>query len=284
MHEIRSSALHGRQLRPLIAPKDKGTAEEPKRGSLTAIPVKRQEPRSTNHRGEDRERDVVNTAAVFFRRRKHMARVINVSPHGAMVQSDIEPRIGDTVEIQFAECNRTKCVVRWMKGNRLGLEFVNETVILGSIKDKNYIFAVEETKQGEQSRERPLYPRARRHGLIWTGTLYWTFEAFPVRLRNISADGALLEADCEVPVGSKVQLNMAEAGTLAGEVKWCEGKNIGVKFEDKFDLKLLALNKPDAPIPADNMVKPEYLKSDGNPSSPWAAMWDRLRPSDLQRF
>jgi len=286
MHDLRSSILSGEDKRAtLVASKAKARKGEAEKGSLTGLAIKREEARLTNHRREDRQRDIVSRAAVFFRRRKHDVRVINVSSQGAMIKAPLEPRIGEVVEIRFADCNRTKCVVRWVREDKMGLEFINETIILGTLKERAHVMGDAAAPELEESSYKPIFARARRHGLLWTGTLYWSFEAYSVRLRNISADGAMLEGDCNLEVGSKVRLNLAEAGTLEGEIRWSVGGQLGMKFDSKFDLKLLALNKPAAPAPApDAMLKPDYLKTDGSASSPWAAMWERLSPKDLQRF
>ena len=285
MHDLRSSILSGEdKSAKLVAPKAKTRKPEANKGSLTGLAIKREEARLTNHRREDRQRDIVSRAAVFFRRKKHDVRVVNVSSQGAMIKAPLEPRIGETVEIRFADCNRTKCIVRWVREDKIGLEFINETIILGTLKERAHIMGDAAVPELEESSYKPMFARARRHGLLWTGTLYWSYEAYSVRLRNISADGAMLEGDCNLEHGSKVRLNLAEAGTLEGEIRWSVGGQLGMKFDSKFDVKLLALNKPAAAPESDPMLKPDYLKSDGNASSPWAAMWERFSPKDLQRF
>src|SRR5206468_6472729 len=56
--------------------------------------------------------------------------VVNVSSHGVMIRSDIEPRLGERMDIQFEDCNRTTCYVRWVKGGQIGIEFAHETVLI----------------------------------------------------------------------------------------------------------------------------------------------------------
>jgi hypothetical protein len=281
MHDIRSTFVAGEGVhRPsLVAPKQKKA--EPKGASLTAIAVNRSAARITNHRREDRLRDLTDAATVTFRRKKVQVSIVNLSSLGAMIESDIEPRIGEILQIQFADCNRTRCTVRWVKGNRIGLEFEQQTDIVGLAKTRAFVVASHSQASVIPERtSKPLSMRAARHGLIWTGTLYWSFEAFNVRLRNISADGAMLECERSLAPGSAVRLNLAEAGTLTGEVRWCRAGQMGVLFDEKFDLRLLANAKPSG-CAADHMLKPEYLKSDGSKDSPWAAMWDKFLPDDL---
>ena len=258
MHEVRANLMTGEQGRsPLVKSKrDRAGAKE---ASLTRIPVKRTESRSCNQRSEERRRDLVDTTTLFFRRQKYEVAVVNVSSQGTMIDCDIEPRIGETLDIQFADCNRTKCVVRWVRDGRIGLEFIEETIILASLKVKDHIFnGGEAADAGEAAAvQNPIHTRSKRHGLTWTGTLYWTFEAFPVRLRNISASGAMLEGDCNVPAGEKIRLNLAEAGTVDGQVRWCQGGQVGVSFDEKFDLRQLAYTRPSAAVPINMSLKPQ---------------------------
>ncbi|HLL58666.1 MAG TPA: PilZ domain-containing protein [Allosphingosinicella sp.] len=252
-------------------------------GSLTAIPVKREESRLSNERREERHRDILSGALIYFRRRKYEVTVINVSAGGAMVEAQIEPRIGEQIEIQFGDCNRTKCAVRWVRGTRIGLEFQQETTIIGSSSIQDFIIRRLRGDEGEAepAEKDTKASRAARHGLIWTGTLHCNHDSVPARLRNISAEGAMVETSQSFAVGAEVFLDLDEGGTAFAKVAWSEGGQMGLKFDQKFDLKQLARSKP-APVAAAPTVKPQYLESDGSPDSPWSAMWDRLTPQELK--
>lgn len=180
MHEIRSALLSGEgggRASPLIAPKRGRDKAEANSGSLTAIPVKRQQTRSRNERKEERLHGVVDAAILHFDGCKYDARVVNVSSQGTMVETTFSPWIGDSIQVQFADCNPTDCVVRWVRGGRLGLEFAEGTTILASLKIKKQIFgsaAVDRAQDGDKL-QRPMASRPQRHGLTWTGTLYWSY-------------------------------------------------------------------------------------------------------------
>ena len=258
MHEVRTRVMPGAKSSPLVAPK-RGKKRDGE-ASLTAIPVKRAESRSCNQRSEERRRDLVDSTTLYFRRQKLEVAVVNVSSQGVMIEAAVEPRIGESLDIQFADCNRTRAEVRWVREGRIGLEFVEETIILGSLKVKEHIFgavAAAGEDEGGKPALRQIQTRDKRHGLTWTGTLYWTFEAYSVRLRNISATGAMLEGDCTIAPGEKIRLNLAEAGTIAGEVRWCQGGQIGVSFDEKYDLKQLANAKPSLPALVNMSLQPQ---------------------------
>src|SRR5687768_16546564 len=212
MHEIRSSILGDDKQGSPIARKAK-----PKRdggsglGGLTKIAIRREEARITDQRSEDRLRDRVVRSTIHFSRRKYEVRVINVSSRGAMIECDIEPRIGERLDIQFTEDSRTRSIVRWVLDNRIGIEFADETIVWDCSAPEVPVFHYrapendrrEESEQA-QSAARPVVERDPRHTLLRKGTLYWSGLAFPVRLRNISSRGAKIEAEQELRPGTEV--------------------------------------------------------------------------------
>jgi hypothetical protein len=284
MHDLRSAILSGEGVRPHtpIASKQPKKAQA-SLGSLTGIPVKREESRLSNERREERHRDLLDGAVIYFRRRRHEVAVVNVSAGGAMVEAEIEPRIGEQIEIQFGDCNRTKCAVRWVRGTRIGIEFQQETTIIGSSSIQDFIIR---RLRGDEAandiaNKSTKADRSARHGLIWNGTLHCNHDSVPARLRNISAEGAMIETTQNFAVGSEVFLDLDQGGTAFAKVAWSAGGQMGLKFDHKFDLKQLARSKP-APVASAPTVKPQYLESDGSPDSPWSAMWDRLTPQELK--
>ncbi len=293
MHGVRSAILSGEGLAqptPVAAKKKK--AEAKIGGSLTAIAVKREESRLTNQRREERHRDIFEQATVHFRRRKYQVPVINASSGGVMVEADIEPHIGEKLQIQFAECNRTSCAVRWVRGNRIGLEFDQETTIIGGSGIHDFIIRKlrgNEEATAEDAEAAAKANRAQRHTLIWIGTVHCEHQSMPVRLRNISTDGAMLETEHPFKVGAEILLDLEEAGTAFAKVRWAKGGQIGVKFDQKFNLRgLMNCNAAATAMSSASgkntiyMMKPRYLESETSPDSPWAAMWDKLTLSELR--
>jgi hypothetical protein len=290
MHELRSAIASGEALRPNGPIAKKSKAAEPK-GGLTAIAVKREESRQTNQRREERHRNLLEDATLYFRRRKYLVPVVNVSSSGVMIETDIDPWIGESLEIQFGDCNRTKCIVRWIRGNRMGLEFNDETTIIGPASIQEFIIRRlrgNEDAGGGAGTAGAKPNREPRHNLIWIATLHFDHDSYPVRMRNISSEGAMLETKHQFPVGTEVLLDLEEAGTAFAKVQWAKGGQIGLKFDAKFNLKNLTKCSPTAASinaagkPTTYMVKPKYLESEKSKSSPWAAMWDKFGLEDLK--
>ncbi|HEX8526596.1 PilZ domain-containing protein [Allosphingosinicella sp.] len=281
MHELRSIVAAGGRSTILAKrePKPKRPDEGP---SLTSLSIQRTEARSCNQRREDRHLNVVESAEVTFRRRKHEVPVINVSRHGAMLERCLEPRIGERMEIRFDGCNRTECTVRWIRGSRIGVEFARETVIIAPAQVRELI--VSGRRDGEtvapepESDERP--DRAPRQSLFWKAVLHWDHGTAQVRIRNISAEGAMLECRQDLIADTEVVLDLGEGGTAPGTVRWSRGGHVGVQFDERFDMRHLVRTDRTAEH-SPHVVKPAYLESENDPSSPWASAWEKLTPEAL---
>jgi hypothetical protein len=284
MHDIRSSFVPGEGVRKTLVAAKKAKNEADGSGSLTALPIARKESRISDHRREDRDYQFTDEATLVVRRKKHPATLVNISPSGAMVRCAIELRIGSLLELQIADLNRMRGKVVWIRGDRFGIEFDEQTDILTTGRTRAVILAAHQAQTAEvPEKQRQMMPRSARHGLVWNGTLYWTFEAFSVRIRNISSGGALLECERTLPHGAPIRLNLSDAGTFAGEVRWSRNGQIGIKFDQLFDVRLLVSAQPVKQDRANGMMKPDYLRSETKPDSPWAARWDHVRPEDFRR-
>jgi hypothetical protein len=283
MHEIRSSILSGDEKSSPIARKAKPKREGGGLGGLTKIAIRREEARVTNQRCEDRLRDRVEQSTIVFRRRKYEVRVVNVSSRGAMIECDIEPRIGEALDIQFSEDNRTRCLVRWVREGRIGLEFVKEAIVWDCsqpVASPVRAGSTESNSGEERDAPRPVVDRGPRHALLRKGTLYWSGVNIPVRLRNISSHGAKIESEQELRPGSEVELDLGEAGFQMAEVRWSKDGQIGLRFADDFDIGSLAPGSASVEH-APDMLKPAYLETELRPDSPWAARFERLSLTDL---
>ncbi|HWT11511.1 MAG TPA: PilZ domain-containing protein [Allosphingosinicella sp.] len=274
MHDIRSNLVRGERRLPLASKAGSGRGG----GSLAAIKVRREESRRCDQRREGRHPNVVDAAAITYQRRTHQVAVLNVSSRGAMIQCDaLKPRIGARIEIRFADCNRTECFVRWVRDGRIGLEFGKETLVIGPAQVRELI--VGGRRAGEQPTVEIKRERAPRQSLILRGELHWAGGSMPVRLRNISADGAMLEGSQDLEPGGAVVLELGGVAAVAGRVRWCRSRQLGIRFDEPFDLPSLA--HPDEAPQGPAMVKPDYLRTEKDPDSPWAARWDKLTADNL---
>nr|WP_314445538.1 EAL domain-containing protein [uncultured Sphingomonas sp.] len=80
-------------------------------------------------------------------------------------------------------------------------------------------------------------------------------EVVEVRLRNISALGALVECSRPLTPGQAITMDIVGAGTVNGTIRWAQRDRFGIRFKEEFDLGRLApemeRDAPDArPEPA----------------------------------
>jgi diguanylate cyclase (GGDEF)-like protein len=101
------------------------------------------------------------------------------------------------------------------------------------------------------------FTRPPRHRLIRNGILLWEGRALEVRLRNISAGGAMIECEQALAPTTPVELDLDEAGTLAAEVRWCQQGKIGLNFAEPFALGKLARTRRRG---VTTMLTPHYLE------------------------
>ena len=91
--------------------------------------IPRAQPRLADNRSEPRYEDLADRAVIVFRGQDYLVPVVNISSRGTMVESDILPRIGETVLIQFENCCRIHGFVRWVRDGRVGLNFGHEIIL-----------------------------------------------------------------------------------------------------------------------------------------------------------
>jgi hypothetical protein len=284
MHEFRSTILSGepKAPTPVASKARKGEGATP--AGLTAIRIKREETRVTNQRLEDRHRGLVERTTIHFRRRRHQVEVVNVSSRGAMIAADLLPRIGEKLDIEFTPDNRTKCIVRWVREGRFGVEFLEETIFWDTGRAEGAVFRYEssgeEAAPGRPSKE--FVDREQRQTLLRAGTLYWSGISIPVRLRNISSTGARVESGRELVPGAEVELDLGEAGFQVAEVRWCRSGQVGLHFAEAFDLDSLAPGAAAVAVAVPEMLKPAYLETETQPDSPWAARFERLSLTEVK--
>ncbi len=82
-----------------------------------------------DRRGEDRCEGVLASGLLHFRGKAHRVPVLNISSRGAMIEIELETRLGEPVLIEFDQCSRMHAFVRWNREGRIGLNFGHELVL-----------------------------------------------------------------------------------------------------------------------------------------------------------
>ena len=276
--------------KPLVvaAKKPKGVTAD----LLDSVPVRREESRRGNTRGSDRHRLPDQEVTIVHDGQSLAVQLINLSGGGAMVCGNFEPKLWDRVELHLADDGVIECAVRWLKGDRIGLEFAHETqlncshgeqaALLREVISRSFPDVAFEIVEGlsEEEDVSDEHRRERRHPLIWSAVVHHDYQSNPVRLRNISSSGALIECQTPLRVGAEPLLDLGEAGQVFATVTWAVGDQAGLKFQEPFDLNQLARAKPElAPARWD---RPSYLQPGPAEDSPWDKEWGRMSLGELR--
>ena len=305
MNSFRSAVLSGKGLHPadpVVRGKKKRGAEA---DDLSTVNVERAEHRAGNTRDDDRHRLDQETAKARFEGRIHGVDVINLSGGGAMIRADFTPRLWERVDLIFDEEAEIECAVRWIRGDRVGLEFAHETridcdpeardALLLDVINRSFpeiaLAPREESLNPEV--EAPSQPAdddddaiantrrtERRHPLVWMGEIFFNHSNEKVRLRNISAHGALIECPVQYPVGVEVLLDIGEAGQHFATVSWTCGDKAGLKFQKVFELGQLGSNKPE--LAPHLLTRPGPTRLSADMDNPWADGWKRQSLEELR--
>jgi hypothetical protein len=306
VNKFRSSVASGKPAKAsLLAEKPAEARTTGER--LQSVTVPRAESRLADHRGEGRHRLRSEDAVARWNDIEQTVDLINLSGGGAMICSSFKPRLWDRVDLTLGGCGTLECAVRWIKADRLGLEFAHETqieaspevraetlhaviarsfpdVAIARLADPLDLPAEMQAQHSDVAPPSDAVEQIRRdgsrHPLIWNGVVHYNHDSSSVRLRNISAGGALIESAGAFPLGAEVLLDLGEAGSLFATVNWARGDQVGLNFQLPFDLKQLSRLKP--MLAPSRWSQPEYLREGAGDSSPWAAQWGRLNLSQLQ--
>jgi hypothetical protein len=211
-----------------------------------------------------------------------------------MVEGSVKARLWDRLTLVLGDFGEIECAVRWVRGNRFGLEFAHETRIdsdsithdetLKDVIRKSFPESDSGPAEGvptAQPVEASGQARETRHPLIWSGLVHHDHETVVARLRNISAHGALIQSTSPFAAGSEVLLDLGNAGTLAATVSWSRGDQTGLSFAEEFDVRSLAKSRPE--VASSEWTRPDYLRDESIETSPWASEWGRLTVKELSR-
>lgn len=303
MNSFRSAIVSGKGLHPknpLVRDKNaRGAAED----DLASVEVPRSETRSANHRDDDRHRLAHETAHARFEGEEHEVELINLSGGGAMIRADFAPRLWERVDLILAEGSEIECAVRWIRHDRVGLEFAHETridcdpeqrdALLLEVIHRSFPDVELPPRDAAQTPVRADKPKIdeddavansrrneRRHPLVWSGEVYFSHSSEKVRLRNISEHGALIESPVQYPLGVEVMLDLGDAGQHFATVSWTCGDKAGLKFNNPFNLKSLGGAKPE--VAPQMMIRPGPGLPSSDLDNPWAEGWQRQSLEDLR--
>lgn len=264
-----------------------------KSDSLQSVALTRNARRAANGRGEDRHRLTDERARISWGGSTIDVELLNLSGGGAMIAGDFEPLMWDRVDLHLGNNGTVECAVRWIRDGRIGLEFAHETrldwpsdevaTVLRHVIERTFPHIT--FQMGEEKPEpEPVrgaeddHRSATRHPLIWSGQLHHDYQSDAIRVRNISATGAMIETKAKVRVGAEPLLELSDSVQLAATIEWAVGDQVGLRFHQPFNLNKLTESRPK--VAAADWTPPAYLDIDRQDTTD---RWGRLTVAELQR-
>ena len=264
---------------------------------LHSIAVPRSTKRMADHREGDRHRLSSEQATLKTKRKSIAVDLVNLSGGGAMIATDAPLVMWQKVDLTLGGDFTVECAVRWIRGDRVGLEFAHETQIFADSEKRDTMLLdvlkrsfpdIKAAPAAPVVEKRPAARRdvrtdgqrraAPRHPLIWSAEIHHNHDSVRVRIRNISETGALVESAHGYAVGAEILLDLGEAGQHFAKVGWSHGDQVGIKFDRPFDISVLSKSKPDVANP--HWKRPDYLQPKRNEESDGS--WDHAGLGDLR--
>lgn len=264
-----------------------------KSDSLQSVSLTRHARRAANGRGEDRHRLTGERAQVSWKNSTLDVELLNLSGGGAMVAGNFEPLMWDRVDLHLGTNGTVECAVRWIRDGRVGLEFAHETrldwpsdevatvlrhVIERTFPHIRFQLGEEKPEPEPQFESEDDHRAAKRHPLIWNGQLHHDYQSDGIRVRNISATGAMIETKAKVRVGAEPLLELSDSVQMAATVEWAVGDQVGLRFHQPFHMNKLVESRPS--VATSDWTPPAYLDVDAQDSKD---RWGRLTVAELQR-
>jgi len=242
-----------------------------------------------NQRSEHRQILTAEEARLFVGRRSYVVDLLNLSGGGAMIRTNLPLKLWQRVHLELGGSDCVECAVRWIKEDRVGVEFAHETQVAGDARKRDAMLldtiarnfpeiAAEATNQmlpGDDQRRAEL-----RHPLIWWGEICFNQHATRVRLRNISEHGAMVDCPMSFPDGADVLLDIGGGGQHSAIVSWSRGDQLGLRFQHPFEIDCLARAAPE--VAPQSWTRPDYFNAGQGADSPWAEPWERLSVLELR--
>ena len=101
----------------------------------------------------------------------------------------------------------------------------------------------------------PQNRKTRRSNVLMSASIELSGKSLPVKLRNLSADGALVEADTLPVEGASIMFRKGEL-CVQGRVAWAKTRHAGISFARKLDPDQVLHHVP-APRPR---VSPDFRR------------------------
>ncbi len=164
--------------------------------------------------------------------------ILDISVGGARITAEQPlPADGDLV-LQIGELVAFPGRVAWQRDGQIGIEF--------AVAPDTVAQVLPEILEGPaKTREQRDHLRS---AVLWSGEVIQGVRIIPCRILNISAGGAKVRLEGEVPDGSEIRISCNRFGEVPALVVWCRDGKMGLKFLEDPSRVLRAIGNAIAPV------------------------------------
>lgn len=165
-------------------------------------------------------------------------KILDISAGGAKIET-AEPLApaGDVV-LQIGDLIAFPGTVVWRQDRQTGIEF--------AVAADTVVQVLPEIFNGPaKSQEKRDHLRS---AVLWSGEVIYGARTLSCRILNISAAGAKVQLDGDVPDGAKLRIACARFGEMPARVIWQSGDKLGLEFLEDPTRVLRAIGNAIAPL------------------------------------
>jgi PilZ domain len=177
-------------------------------------------------RAAERHVSVFLTAKIISGDRQAIGRVVNLSRHGARIETQLRLVHGQPLTIELRSDLAAQGIVRWLQDGAAGVEFNTPVDI------DRYFMRV-------GRRVDRIKPRAPRYSCFAAGMVSLDGACAACHVLDISLLGARLSRVMSLKPGQTVLVEIAGLDSRRAEIVWTSNEEMGVVFQRSHDFRML---------------------------------------------
>lgn len=180
--------------------------------------------RAAERRAAKRHVSVFLLAKVTTAHNQALGRVLNLSQHGAKIETRLGLNPGDALTLEIRSDLKAQATVRWARGQWMGVEF-------------DHPVDVERFLTRQQDKLSRVRPRAPRYMCDAKATVSAESETSVLKVRDVSLSGAGLAGEAALGIGDEVIVTIFGLQSRRAKVVWANSKGVGITFLMPLDFR-----------------------------------------------
>ena len=169
-------------------------------------------------RVSSRIRTVYRSAKITGGSDAGLARMINISDGGALIETSLNLEAGDCLKVELTDGVALAAIVSWRRDSLMGVQFTP------SIDSHAMLLTL--SKTGDCDQPRPLRLSVSKPVEVSDG-----FKVHLLLMQDVSKKGLRLRDEGKLKTGMEITVRLGPANVLRGAVRWARGLEGGVELD-----------------------------------------------------